>query len=1200
MACDLAVDAGPDTSVCAPGGTVQLQGSITGNDLYFEWTPAGGLSNSHILNPTATVSTTTTYTLTAWAIDPSAPNLVFNGDFEMGNVGFTTAYSYVADLPGVQNEMVPEGTYTVVSNPNLVHTGFNACSDHTPGSGTQMMVINGSSSLQDVWCQTVMVEPNAYYDVSAWVASVNPASPAQLQFSINNVTIGSIVYAPSQTCQWVPFNAVWNSGSATTAEICILNLNTAAGGNDFAIDDIAMYALCKVEDEVTIDLVFENAPVPDIDGPAFACEGDVASYTADFPNDPPVLGMQWSVSSGGTILGGQGSQTLTVAWNTPGIHEVCLALETRCDMDEGCFEIEVGTVPDLPLLSGPTLLCPGETASYYTPEQSPDDTYLWTVPANAVILDGQGSNAIEVGWVSAGEVDICVAVTNACGTTDNCTTLELVPSYYILFDTTICEGTTFELNGTTYGNGVFTGIEYFVTEAGCDSIVEVEVTEAGALVYSLEIGICAGDSIFAGGAYQWNAGMYVDSFVTAGGCDSIILTNLMVGLPDTLFQIQTTCDSASIGMTIVTFPGAVCDSTVITETLFVAADTTLLQAFSCFPADTGTLVTFLSNQSGCDSLVFLHTLLLPSDTTWLTATSCDPADTGTVIQVLMNTMGCDSSVILSTRYVLADTTYVSATSCSLQDTGLIVTLLTNSDGCDSLVFRHTAYGGSDTTFLSAFTCDPAAAGVTYITLANVFGCDSIVQRITVLLPSDTTYLAATTCDPADAGTTSILLANRHGCDSLVITNTVLLPIDECDVAFSVAMIQPPCHDDTAFVTLDMTVGLPPFVLTVQHPDTLYTLSFPAKGNYTIPLYSDGDFQLELASANGLVTSTTVTVNRPGPIQLDVHAVDNFNGYQVPCFGDLAGRIEGLLLSTGTAPLQFAWSSGQSTLSIDHLGSGTYTLTVTDSHGCQAVDSASISEPLPFSYSVDTLDVRCFGESNGSITVQIISGGVPPVYTSLNGSPTSPALAYTGLGPGPYSLAIRDANGCGGEETLFVDEPADWRIDLPVDTTLPYGSPYSLQAIITGQPQGMPGILWSDDQCPGCLARILALTDPLYLQVTATDDLGCIRSDEIRLQVRVDRNIYIPNVFSPNGDGLNDRFLISADATIDQIASLLIFDRWGNAVFHAENFAPNDPAHAWDGSFRGQPLQPAVFAYRVIVSYVDGREGVFFGDVTLLR
>ena len=79
--CDLIVDAGPDTNVCYPGGTIQLMGSIIGNDVFFSWSPTAGLNNPLILNPVANVTGPVIYTLTAFAEDPDNPNLVSNGDF---------------------------------------------------------------------------------------------------------------------------------------------------------------------------------------------------------------------------------------------------------------------------------------------------------------------------------------------------------------------------------------------------------------------------------------------------------------------------------------------------------------------------------------------------------------------------------------------------------------------------------------------------------------------------------------------------------------------------------------------------------------------------------------------------------------------------------------------------------------------------------------------------------------------------------------------------------------------------------------------------------------------------------------------------------------------------------------------------------------------------------------------------------------
>ena len=279
VACNVQLDAGPDQFICEPD-IVQLDGEADGDVLFTLWTPSTGLSDPDILDPTADVTNTITYTLTGWGIDPNNPNIIINGDFENGNTGFSSDYVYVQDQPVIQTEMVPAGTYTIIDNPFLVHEAWAECEDHTPGTGDQMMLINGELALQNFWCQTVNVLPGTYYNVEAWVSSVHPTSPAVLQFSINGTPIGPIISAPSQLCEWIPFNALWNAGSNTTAEICIINLNTTEFGNDFALDDISMVALCEVSDEVTIYIEEEPAPLPQITGNEILCVEDVATYTA--------------------------------------------------------------------------------------------------------------------------------------------------------------------------------------------------------------------------------------------------------------------------------------------------------------------------------------------------------------------------------------------------------------------------------------------------------------------------------------------------------------------------------------------------------------------------------------------------------------------------------------------------------------------------------------------------------------------------------------------------------------------------------------------------------------------------------------------------------------------------------------------------------------------------------------------------------
>ncbi len=161
-------------------------------------------------------------------------NLVPNGTFESGNSNFTSSYGY---NPG---NLYPEGKYDVVSNPTADHAAFATCGDKTSGSG-KMMVVNGAPTANvSVWCSTISTTANSDYVFSTYVASVHASSPAILQFSINGVSLGSPFNASGTTCNWQQFCQTWNSGASTSANICIVNQNTAASGNDFALDDIKM------------------------------------------------------------------------------------------------------------------------------------------------------------------------------------------------------------------------------------------------------------------------------------------------------------------------------------------------------------------------------------------------------------------------------------------------------------------------------------------------------------------------------------------------------------------------------------------------------------------------------------------------------------------------------------------------------------------------------------------------------------------------------------------------------------------------------------------------------------------------------------------------------------------------------------------------------------------------------------------------
>lgn len=96
------------------------------------------------------------------------------------------------------------------------------------------------------------------------------------------------------------------------------------------------------------------------------------------------------------------------------------------------------------------------------------------------------------------------------------------------------------------------------------------------------------------------------------------------------------------------------------------------------------------------------------------------------------------------------------------------------------------------------------------------------------------------------------------------------------------------------------------------------------------------------------------------------------------------------------------------------------------------------------------------------------------------------------------------------------------------------------------------------------------------------------------------DVFIPNIFSPNFDGLNDYFMIQDGGDIQNISVFRIADRWGNLVFEARDFPANNTTFGWDGTLNGEALLSGVYIYFAEINFRDGSTVIVKGDVTLVR
>ncbi len=378
--CSFTVNAGPDLKVCMPGDMITINGKITGTPTEIFWTPPTGLSNPKSPVTKATVSGPMEYILTAKGL--SSTNLIVNGNFEAGRTGFFTDYLVGSTPCYGAGYLDCEGTYDVINNPQLGHSGWAPCGDHTSGGGL-MMVLNGAAAFQNVWCQNVNVVPDMDYVFTTWITSVHSSSPAILQFSINGTNIGPNFTSSGSTCTWEKYEVTWNSGSNTSAFICILNENTATGGNDFAIDDIGFRKVCEVKDTVKIDVeeILVNIENPDIvtcDQPTLKLDGSTSSSGTGWT-------YQWT-SADGKILSGGNTKTPTIRGPGTYYFTVCSPLPNCCLTKS--VEVRGNIIPpDLFLSVKDTLGCNNLTVTVSSRSNKFPLDYNWSGPGGFSSID---------------------------------------------------------------------------------------------------------------------------------------------------------------------------------------------------------------------------------------------------------------------------------------------------------------------------------------------------------------------------------------------------------------------------------------------------------------------------------------------------------------------------------------------------------------------------------------------------------------------------------------------------------------------------------------------------------------------------------------------------------------------------------------------------------------------------------------------
>lgn len=296
------------------------------------------------------------------------------------------------------------------------------------------------------------------------------------------------------------------------------------------------------------------------------------------------------------------------------------------------------------------------------------------------------------------------------------------------------------------------------------------------------------------------------------------------------------------------------------------------------------------------------------------------------------------------------------------------------------------------------------------------------------------------------------------------------------------------------------------------------------------------------------------------------------------------------------PLSYTCAGNSNATGIFKLAEGNYTIQAQSPKGCTVQDTITIT--APDSLKLQTLKVIspiCFGDNTGSIEVTASGGTFPYNYNWNNTSVNT--NSQNNLAAGNYSLTVTDAHACKTQNSYLLNSPIQVTVSVtPRDSTLENNSAVQLNSLVKPMPNAVQ-YLWSPAlglSCTDCPNPIAQPSCNTVYRLTVKYDNQCELSDSLYIQVKDNHLFYIPNAFSPNGDGRNEEWKLFTNSSLKYM-SVQVFNRWGEKVFETE-----DENKGWDGTYKDVPQPVGVYAYQYTICFLNGAVEKGKGSVTVIR
>jgi gliding motility-associated-like protein len=440
-------------------------------------------------------------------------------------------------------------------------------------------------------------------------------------------------------------------------------------------------------------------------------------------------------------------------------------------------------------------------------------------------------------------------------------------------------------------------------------------------------------------------------------------------------------------------------------------------------------------------------------------------------------------------------------------------------------------------------------------------------------------------------TTSLQIQNIYGC-----TNAL-------QATFSVAIYQYPQANINAIseACLNNLMELKSVVNSVDSvkarfwnlgngsiaTDSVVKVSYYNEGKYTV--------KLMVSTVNSCFDSAYKEINiHPSP-KIDI-AADQFL-----CKGDS-------MQLKASGAMNYIWKDQNdtvictncSTVSVHPQKNTHYHVIGYSQFGCTQIATTNVRVIQPFKLSVKTPDSICVGD-----TKRLLVSGASKYSWQPDPSLSNTTIATPSITPvinTTYHVIGKDSYQCfadTAEIKIIVGKPTS--VSVGKDTVVLSGVPVQLNAVSSQQNirkwQWTGNATYSCLSCPSPTAKVIF---DECLTCAATNIYGCVSTDTVCIKTFCpSAEVFIPNAFSPDGDGINDVLMVQGRG-LKMVKSFRIFSRWGEMVFEKTNFLPGDAAAAWDGRVRGKPASPDVYVYVCEVICERGIPATYKGNVAILK